>query len=215
MRRSRKKRITLEEYLEGVELDLDIEQWKKGLRFNYIAFAKAVKDGRVKRGLKHDIKAQCRKKREVKSCEECLRFHECENGKKYFNSLDYINNGEKALASMIVEQKGHDFVDFWKKGYKNNLTSVSNWLKEWADFYTLNDIEGTTFVTNLTNWCTKKYGDFENIYNKRMDKLNKQMESALKEYEHANEMYNKKKIELRELTRYEKQISRIKAEMVM
>lgn len=117
-----------------------------------------------------DEKALCRKKREVKSCKECCRYNECIKGIK----PDWHYEAMVRLGNAIVEDIGRAYCQYYKSGSKglyNYYKSVL--LSTYPSRITANTTDGEALENILYRKCREKYGDFETLHQKRLQKYSK------------------------------------------
>lgn len=126
--------------------------------------------------MKHPIRAKphekskvelCREKREVKTCEECLRYEECFKGKV----VDWHIQDMLRLANEIVVDIGNAYCECWKNGQKSQFYFYRNLLlTTYVQRITGNQTDGEALENILADRCLKKYGTFESCFEKRIAK---------------------------------------------
>lgn len=107
-----------------------------------------------------------------KDTENGLEIFKPENWSKVpFESL-------KLLAMAVVENTCLEYREAWKNGAKNSLRECEAFLKdqEKISLYTLNEFSSDFIMKKLKESCLKKYGPFEEIYEKKC----RECEMALK-----------------------------------
>ena len=117
---------------------------------------------------KNDPIADCRKKRDVKRCEDCCRYEECFKGKE----VDWHFENCLLLGNAIVEDIGRDYCEAWKNGGGRQKRYLENLLRSrFIEIITANETNGYALQESLAKHCQAKYGDFETIRERKRNNL--------------------------------------------
>lgn len=120
--------------------------------------------------LKEDKRETCRKKREVKTCQECCRYDECYNGKE----VDWKIQDMIRLGNAIVMDIGNAYCEYWASGSKGLFNFHRNiLLSTYVSRITANQTDGVALENSLAKRCLAKYGTFESCHEKRLAKYKK------------------------------------------
>ena len=138
-----------------------------------------------------DKKAQCRYKREVKSCKDCCRYKECQEGVL----PDWNYEAMVRLGNAIVEDIGRAYCQYYKSGSKGLFNLYRNiLLSTYPSRITANTTDGEALENKLYIKCREKYGDFEELHKKRIAKYSKLIAEQKALLKKTNDVKERKKI---------------------
>ena len=155
---------------------------------------KERKEQKHQEAIKKKAVEVCREKREVKTCEECLRYEHCYHGAPLYDE-EKLLRGEIRLAESIVLRIEDDIRKCWRNGWKSQL---EYWLKvlssEWVEIITANRVDGYASAEALSRWCKREYGDFMQIYEATQKKYKPKLEQLEVELDEAKKKNKKAKV---------------------
>ena len=120
------------------------------------------------------IDRRCMQTRKVRSCGVCCRFRECHEGQP----LEIVNDkGALKLGMAVVLNVVEEYRNAYRKGQLNTMNRYAKWLRgQQANILTAETFDGQALLDHLEIKCQKEYGDFQVIYNKVQQRLDKQIE---------------------------------------
>ena len=134
---------------------------------------------------------KCRQARQVKSCEQCCRYHECMN-----NELpDWNYKTMIACGNAIVESIGFEYCKFWKLGCRGKFLFTKNLMRsQFIDIITGHTTCGEALEETLAKRCEKEYGEFDKRHKQRVNKFSKQVVELEAELKNTKNVYSRRTI---------------------
>lgn len=141
---------------------------------------------------KNDVK-DCRKKRKVKSCEQCCRFEECYYGKPIGEGWSLPSMVR--IGNTIVESIGADYCKAWKNGNASQLKHYRQVLHStFPNILTAEQTNGVALEETLAKKCEQYYGKFEDCVAVKSGRLKGQIKDQKKLLQSTTDVHKRKHI---------------------
>lgn len=138
------------------------------------------------------IDYKCAMNRRVKECNQCLRYKYCLSGEPMpLNNLrGCARIGFGIIADVCLE---------YQRAYRNGAKGKKEWCEKWLRserpiILSAEQYDGVALLQAMERKCLKKYGSFEDVYNRVQLENNQKLQKLLAELKRAGSRARRKTI---------------------